>query len=65
MGQKNLPTIRANRVNFDLKQPKSRLPTTLLGVKISLIAEVMKISRHMCSMQLGLTSIVDDPLSFV
>ena len=64
MGQKNLPTIRANRVNFDLKQPKSRLPT-ILTVKISLIGEVMKISRHMCSMQLGLTSIVDDPLSFV
>jgi len=34
-------------------------------VKISLIAEVMKISRHMCSMQVGLTSIMGDSLSFV
>jgi hypothetical protein len=32
MGQKNLPTIRANRVNFDLKQPKSRPPTDVVGI---------------------------------
>jgi len=47
-GQKNLPTIRANRVNFHLDQPKSRFVVPTL-----LIADAMKISRHDHSMNLA------------
>jgi DNA-binding MarR family transcriptional regulator len=57
-GQKNLPTICANRVSFDLDRSKSRflLPT---------IADGMKTSRHDCSMNLGRSRIMGDSLSFV